>query len=39
MMEWGTVVILGQTVVGCMLVTAGIMWCFFEEAAKKEKQD
>ena len=38
MMEYQTMVILAQTVVGCIFVTIGIMYCFFEEA-EKEKQD
>ena len=37
-MEYQTMIILAQTVVGCMFLTAGIMYCFFDEA-KKEKQE
>jgi len=37
MMEWETIVILAQTVFVCMIVTAGIMYCFFEEAEKIKK--
>ena len=37
-MEYQTMIILAETVVVCMIATAGIMWCFFEEE-KKEKQD
>ena len=31
--------IVGQTVVVCIIATVAIMWCFFEEGEKKEKQD
>ena len=30
-------IILGQTVVACLFVTVGIMWCFFEEEEKQKK--
>jgi len=36
-MEWETIVILVQTVLVCLAVTVGIMWCFFEEAEKVKK--
>ena len=36
-MEWETIVILAQTVAVAMIVTVGIMWCFFEEAEKVKK--
>ena len=37
-MEYQTMIILAQTVIGCLFLTVGIMYCFFDEA-KKEKQD
>ena len=37
-MEYQTMIIVGQTVVVCIIATVAIMWCFFEEG-KKEKQD
>ena len=31
-MEYQTMLIVGQTVVVCIIATVAIMWCFFEEA-------
>jgi len=38
-MEYATVILMSQTVLACMAVTAAIMWCFFEESPRKEKQE
>ena len=31
--------IVGQTVVVCIIATVAIMWCFFEEEPRKQKTD
>ena len=38
-MEYTTGIILAQTVVVCIVATAIIMCCFFEEQPRKEKTD
>ena len=38
-MEWNTAVVVAQTVAVSILITAAIMWCFFEEIQTKEKKD
>ena len=37
-MEYQTMIIVGQTMLASLLVTVGIMFCFFREA-EKEKQE
>ena len=39
MMEYTTGIILVQTVLVCIVATAIIMCCFFEEQPRKEKTD
>ena len=36
-MEYQTVIIVAQTILASIVVTAGIMYCFFQEAEKEKK--
>jgi hypothetical protein len=38
MMEYDQMVIVGYTIVASLVVTVGIMWCFFEEGEKLKKE-
>ena len=37
-MEYETMIILAQTILAAMVVTAGIMYCFVQEAEKEKKE-